>query len=167
VIQQNVLEDNGTFGISDGIPGPPPIPPPPGPPRRIEIVGNTIQGTFFGPGISVMIPAVITDNVVSASATDGIVCGAVCTVRGNVIEANNFTAAIASGGVTVFDGSNVTDNSISYNTGFGLTLPLTAGYSQNTFNANGPLDVVSGGPHPTSGFNNLCSGVAGPALTCP
>jgi hypothetical protein len=89
-------------------------------------------------------------------------------VRGNVVESNNIALAAASGGVTVADGSNVTENSISFNAGFGLTLPVTAGYSQNTFSVNGGglVDVASP-PHPTAGFMNLCSGIPGPTPTCP
>jgi len=163
--------DRGLFGISDGIFGLPPVPPPLGPALRTVIVGNRIDATGAGPGITLVMPALIADNVVSNSFADGIVCGAACTVRGNVIETNNVGFVPGSGGVSVADGSTVNDNSISFNGGFGLTLPLTSGYSQNTLNANGPggfgPDVLSGGPHPTSGFMNLCSGIPGPAPTCP
>jgi hypothetical protein len=48
-------------------------------------------------------------------------------------------------------------------------LPANAGYSQNTLNVNAGLDVLTlpPGPHPTSGFMNLCSGIPGPAPLCP
>ncbi|HEX5065178.1 MAG TPA: hypothetical protein VFY49_03630, partial [Myxococcota bacterium] len=75
-----------------------------------------------------------------------------------------------SGGVVLGAGANAADNSISFNSGFGINLPATSGYSQNTLNANAGPDMLLApvpGPHPTSGFHNLCSGIAGPAPTCP
>jgi hypothetical protein len=164
-IQENVLLGNTTFGIADGVFGPPPPFPPPAPPR-VNVTGNTIEGNF-GPGVSLAMPALVADNTVSGNFATGISCGSGCVVRDNTVTQNNLGGAPASGGVVVGAGANVTGNGISFNTGFGLTLPLVSGYSQNTFMANGPLDVVSGGPHPTSGFMNLCSGIPGPAPTCP
>lgn len=167
-IQQNVLVANGGFGISDGFIGiPPPGPPPPGVERN-NIIGNTIEGTA-GAGISFPIPAVIVDNAVSSSLGTGITCGSGCQVRGNSVTSNNLGGAPGSGGVVVGPGSNVSENSISFNTGFGLMAPVTAGFSQNTLNLNGGLDVlaVPPGPHPSSGFMNLCSGIPGPAPLCP
>lgn len=167
-IQENVIQDNGMFGISDGIFGPPP-PPPPAFPQRVNIRGNTIN-TNGGAGVSLNLPALISDNTVSGNAGSGVVCGSACTLSGNLIDSNNTTLLPASGGAIVGDGGNVTDNSISFNTGFGLNLPATSGYSQNTLNANAPgpdmLLAPVPGPHPTSGLMNLCSGVPGPAPTC-
>ena len=166
VIQENVISSNGSFGISDFLGGPAPVPPMGF--ERVTIRGNTIRANL-GPGVTLKMPALISDNIVSINTGSGVVCGAACTLRGNVIDSNNTSALAGSGGATVAAGSTVNDNSISFNTGFGLTLPVTSGYRQNTLNANGPLDVVAvpPGPHPTSGAANLCSGVPGPAPTCP
>jgi hypothetical protein len=172
-IQDNVIQDNGVFGISDGVFGPPPPPPPAPFPGRVDIRGNTISNNGMpggGPGVSLVIPALITDNTVSGNLGSGIVCGAACVVNGNVIDSNNTLFLPASGGVIVGDGSNVTDNSISFNAGFGLSLSMFSGYSQNTLNMNAGPDMLLipvFGPHPTSGFMNLCTGVPGPAPTCP
>jgi hypothetical protein len=183
-IQENVINMNATFGISDGILGPPPPTPqpPPGPlPERVDIRGNKIHGNgglAGGPGISFLFPVLISDNTVSGNTGSGVVCGYGCTLRGNLIDSNNTLALPASGGASVGDGGNVTDNSISFNSGFGLSISVFSGYSQNTLNCNGPgfvpvcfvgPDVIPvGGPgHPTSGFMNLCSGVPGPAILCP
>jgi hypothetical protein len=160
-VQQNQILENGAFGITDGVPGAL-VPPPPGPPGRNHIVGNMIQRTLGGPGISLGLPGVIEHNTISASARDGIRCGAACAVTGNSVESNNFTLAVGSGGVTVAPGSNVSDNAISYNFGYGLTLPVTSGYRGNTFFANGGPDVIPA-VHPTRAFQNLCSGV----VPCP
>jgi hypothetical protein len=87
-----------------------------------------------------------------------------------VIDTNNTLFLPASGGAIVGAGGNVTGNSISFNGGFGLNLPATSGYSQNTLNANLGPDMLLFpvfGPHPTSGFMNLCTGIPGPAPTCP
>jgi hypothetical protein len=166
-IQENIVNGNATFGISDGIFVPPPPPPPPAIPRT-EIRGNTI-GSNGGPGISFITPVLISDNAVSGNLGSGVVCGPTCTLSGNQIDSNNTGLIPASGGAVVGAGSNVTDNTISFNAGFGLMLPPTAGYSQNTLNANGPLDVINvpPGPHPTSGFMNLCTGIPGPGPFCP
>jgi hypothetical protein len=168
-IQENVILMNGGFGISDTVFGPPPPPPPVPFPTRVNIRGNTINGNGMplgGPGISFVTPALITENTVSSNTGSGIICGSACTVNGNLIDSNNTMALVASGGAIVGAGSNVTGNSISFNTGFGLMLPLAAGYSNNTFNANTIVDVASP-PHPTAGFNNLCSGLPGPSPLCP
>jgi len=175
-IQENVVQDNTTFGISDGIFGPPPPPPPPPLPSRNDIRGNTINnngGAAGGPGVSMSLPVLISDNTVSGNTGTGVACGTGCTLNGNLIASNNTSGLPASGGATVGAGGNVTNNSISFNPGFGLTISIFSGYSQNTLQANGfggvgPNEVPVGGPiHPTSGFQNLCQGVVGPAPTCP
>lgn len=164
-IQENVLHANPPFGITDGLPGPPPVPAPPGPPRT-NIMGNTIDSAFAGPGVSIMMPALISDNTITANFADGIVCGAACNVRGNVVEQNNLGGVPISGGVTVAAGSTVHANSISFNMGFGLTLPPTSGYTNNTISGNGtPLfagpDVITP-PSLTGPFGNNCSGAPCP-----
>jgi hypothetical protein len=171
-IQENVISMNAGFGVSDTLIGPLPPPPPVPIPVRINLRGNIIDGNggpAGGPGVSFVTPSLISDNTVSSNTGSGIVCGAACVVNGNVIDSNNTLFLAASGGAIVGAGSNVTDNSISFNSGFGLNLPATAGYSQNTLNANLGLDVLAipPGPHPTSGFMNLCTGIPGPAPTCP
>jgi hypothetical protein len=165
-IQENVIVNNGGGGIIDL--GLPPVPPPPFP-NRVSIRGNTISGNGTM-GISFLHPVLISDNIVSSNDRTGIACGAACTLQGNVIETNNLSGLVGHGGASVADGSNVVGNTISFNTGFGLTLPATAAYSQNSLNANGGPDMLLSpvpGAHPTSGFMNLCSGVVGPAPTCP
>jgi hypothetical protein len=167
-ITENVINGNGTYGISDGILAPPPPPTPPPLMPKMVIRGNSISGNG-GPGVSFEIPVLISDNSISGNMGSGVDCGAACTLNGNQIDTNNTALLPASGGAVVGDGSNVTDNSISFNTGFGLMLTPLSGYSQNTFNANGPLDVINlpPGPHPTSGFMNLCTGLPGPSPSCP
>jgi hypothetical protein len=70
--------------------------------------------------------------------------------------------------VTVADGSTVSRNSITYNTGFGLTLPAAANasYTHNTIIGNAPGPQVASpptftGPPPAGG--NVCApgGVGG------
>ena len=168
-IQQNVVTLNSVFGITDGFLGPglpPPIPQPGL--ERTNIVGNTIESNL-GPGVTLGRPGVVADNTVSSNAGNGILCGPGCVVRGNTVTLNNQTSAPASGGIVVGAGANVSENSIFLNNGFGLNLPVTAAYSQNTLLNNGPVNVVAipAGAHPTSGFMNLCNGVVGPAPTCP
>jgi parallel beta-helix repeat protein len=167
-IQENVISDNGQGGIIDL--GFSPVPPPAFPPNlRVNIRGNTITGNG-GVGIQFQHPALISDNTVSSNASTGILCGAACTLQGNVIETNNTSGALGGGGASVADGSNVVGNTISFNTGFGLTLPATAAYSQNSLHGNSGPDMLLSplpGPHPSSGFMNLCSGAPGPAPTCP
>lgn len=167
-IQENVIVGNPTFGVSDGIFGPPPPPPPPPLPARANLRGNTI-GANGGPGISFVTPVLINDNTVSGNTGSGIVCAYACTLHANVIDANNTGLLVGSGGAVVGPGGNVTDNSISFNNFFGLTISVLSGYSQNTLNANaGPDEIPVGGlVHPTSFMHNLCSGVVGPAVTCP
>lgn len=164
-IQENVISGNVSFGISDTAVPPPVVPPLPGPPRT-NIIGNVIDGTLGGPGISTQLPALITDNSVSNSFAGGIVCGASCTVRGNMVDRNNLGAVPGAGGVSVAAGSNVHANSISFNMGFGLILPPTAGYTNNTITGNGtPLgfgpDVITP-PSVTGAFGNNCSGAPCP-----
>jgi len=169
-IQENVIHMNSGFGIADVVPPPPPppVPSPPGPPPRNNIIGNVIDNTFGGPGISLFMPALITDNSVTANFSDGILCGASCVVNGNVVDRNNISVTPGSGGVTVAAGSMVHANAISFNEGFGLLLPptLDASYTNNTISGNGtPLgagpDVISP-PTLTGAFGNNCSGVACP-----
>lgn len=161
-IQENVIEGNAAFGIADlSIGAPPPPVPMPGFPR-VNIIGNTVTGSVAGPGIYIGGPALITDNTVADNFDTGIVCGAACVVNGNAVDSNNTGLAPASGGVSVGEGSSVTDNVISFNLGgFGLSIPTTSGYSQNTLTFNGfgiDVFVLPFPPHPTSGFMNLCSG---------
>jgi hypothetical protein len=89
-------------------------------------------------------------------------------VSGNTVDRNNAGAVAGAGGVTVDAGSNVHENVISYNQGFGLTLPgvANASYTNNTITGNGtPLgagpNVVSP-PTITGGAGNNCGGVACP-----
>ena len=85
------------------------------------------------------------------------------------IDSNNVGGA-GGGGVTAYAGSAVNHNSIGDNLGYGLGVPVMAGFTNNTFSNNGPgIDVLvlGGGPHPTAGFFNLCSGIPGPSPTCP
>jgi hypothetical protein len=172
-IQENVVQDNIVFGISDGIFGPPPPPPPAPFPSRVEIRGNAINnngGPPGGPGVSLAMPALVTDNTIAGNTGSGVVCGAGCVLNGNSINSNNTSFLPLSGGAVLAAGSNATDNAISFNFGFGINLPATAGYSQNTLNANIGPDMLLApvfGPHPTSGFMNLCTGIPGPAPTCP
>ncbi len=174
-VQENVIVFNDAFGISDTVFGPPPPPPPVPFPTRVNIRGNTINGNggfLGGPGVSFVTPALISENTISSNTGSGIFCGSACIVDANLIDSNNTLGLVASGGAVVGPGSNVTDNSISFNTGFGLTIPVTSSYSQNTLNLNGlpiigpNVIAVPAGPHPTSGFMNLCNGVVGPAPTC-
>jgi hypothetical protein len=166
-IQENVITMNGAFGISDGAAGPPPVPSPPGGPARTNIIGNVLDNNFGGPGISIMIPALITDNTITNSFASGIVCGASCVVNGNVVDRNNLSGMPGAGGVTVAAGSTVHANSISYNTGFGLMLPATSGYTNNTITGNGmPLgagpDVITPPPSVTGPIGNNCTGIPCP-----
>jgi hypothetical protein len=167
-IQENVISNNTSYGIKDGNSGPYPPGPPPPAFERTNVRGNTIHGN--GVGIFLARPALISENAVSANTGTGIECVYLCTLQANVIDSNNTFGAAGSGGAIVGDGGSVIGNSISFNSVFGLRLPSTTGYSQNTLNANGAADVVLSplpGPHPTSGFMNLCSGMPGPAPTCP
>jgi hypothetical protein len=175
-IQENVIQSNTVFGISDGIFGPPPPPPPPPMPSRNDVRGNTINnngGAAGGPGVSLTMPSLINDNTVSGNTGSGVVCGTGCTLSRNQIDTNNTAGLPASGGAIVGPGGNVTDNSISFNLNFGLTISVFSAYSQNNLQANGfggvgPNEIPVGGPiHPTSGFHNLCQGIVGPAPTCP
>jgi parallel beta-helix repeat protein len=168
LIQNNVLVGNGNVGITDGTAGPPPTEPPLSV-HQVVIIGNTFgEYPFFGSAIRLSIPALIADNSFTNIDGSAIVCGVACVVR-----SNSFTRSGDSDtpSVRVGQGSSVTDNAFSF--GGPLMLPLTASYSRNTFNDNlwtsGPLDVVAEPPgaHPTSGLQNLCSGVLGPAPTCP
>jgi hypothetical protein len=119
-----------------------------------------------------MIPALITDNTITNSFASGIVCGASCVVNGNVVDRNNLGFVPGAGGVTVAAGSTVHSNSISYNQGFGLTIPVTSGYTNNTITGNGgpvppgagPNVIVPppGPPTITGGFGNNCGGAVCP-----
>jgi hypothetical protein len=113
---------------------------------------------------------VIRENSITSNFADGIICGADCLISANSVESNNVGGG-GGGGIATFAGSTVNDNAVSDNIGYGLALPITAGYSNNTFNANGPggPDVVPFAPaHPTAGFFNLCSGLPGPVpFLCP
>ena len=167
-IQANVVIGNGGFGISDDMPGPPPVPSPVGSPRT-DARANVVDNTFIGPGISFIAPALITDNTVTNSALDGILCGSACSVRGNVVDRNNLTVTAGSGGVTVAPFSNVHANTISNNEGFGLTIDPVSGYQNNTISNNGtPLgagpDVIYLGipPSITGGAGNNCTGAPCP-----
>ena len=163
-IQQNVINANTGFGISDGAPpGPAPVPPPPAP-ARTNIIANTISDTLAGPpvggrGISFLLPAVVTENTVSGNTANGIWCGAGCVVNGNTANQNNTGAVPGEGGVTVAAGSTVSGNSISYNTGFGLVLPApaTASYTNNTIVGNAPGPNVVSPPTITGGAGNVCA----------
>ena len=163
-IQQNVLNANTGFGISDGAPpGPAPVPPPPAP-ARTNIIGNTISDTLAGPpvggrGISFLIPVLVTENTVSGNTANGIWCGAGCVVNGNSVNQNNLGAVPGAGGVTVAAGSTVSGNSISFNTGVGLTLPVpaTASYTNNTIVGNAPGPNVASPPTITGGAGNVCA----------
>jgi hypothetical protein len=170
-IQENTIKGNGQYGISDGLVGPPPPIPPVVAGLRLNIRGNTINSNG-GPGITIRAPALISGNTIASNWGTGIVCSWACAISDNVIETNNNSSSPTGGGVFAGPGSNVTDNSISFNINFGLILPITSGYSQNTLNANNPgPDVVlspAPGPHPTSGYMNLCSGQPGPhPINCP
>jgi hypothetical protein len=167
-IEDNVISGNGQFGIRDGlaVTVPPTAPPfPTG--LRTSIIGNTIDHTS-GPGIEIGLPALISDNTVSTSNGSGIVCGAACVVRDNTVDRNNLNNVPGGGGVSVADGSNVHGNAISYNQGFGLTLPPAgnASYTNNTITGNGtPLGTgpnVISPPTLTGGAGNNCGGVACP-----
>ena len=172
-IQENVIQFNSSFGIVDA---PPPAPPPPVPPTfgipRNNIIGNTIDSNFGGPGISLSNPALIRDNTVSSNGTDGIRCGAACVVNGNVVESNNPMGGPPFGGVTVAEGSNVHGNTIDYNGGYGLTMPgATTSYTNNTIVSNGvPPGVgpnVISVPTVTGGFGNVCVFPPAPPGACP
>ena len=142
-------------------------PPPPtiSPYFGARIVGNQIESTVSGYGIYVSAGAVIADNTIAGNFHSGIYCGALCTVSGNVVMGNNQGVVAGHGGVLVGPGSTVTANSISSNHGFGLTLPTTSGYTNNTLSGNGPggvgPDVITP-PSLTGAFGNNCSGVACP-----
>lgn len=183
-IQENQINGNLGFGVSDTpgappgpVPAPPVIPFPPAPPPGIApqvVMKNVIDGSPGGIGVFFFpTGGVITDNTVTNNFFDGIVCATGCTVRGNTVTSNNLGVA-GNGGITVGPGSAVNDNSVSFNTGIGAVLDPTAGYMNNTLNANTVQDMslfvpaAPFPPHPTSGFNNLCSGVPGPAVgLCP
>jgi hypothetical protein len=177
-IQENQINGNLGFGVSDtpgAPPGPVPAPPgfpfPPVPPGIAPqvVMKNVIDGSPGGIGAFFFTTsAVITDNTVSNHFFDGLVCSGGCTVRGNTVTNNNLGVA-GNGGITVGPGSTVNDNSIGFNTGIGAVLDMTAGYRNNTFNANTIQDMslfvpaAPLAPHPTSGFFNLCTGIPGPA----
>lgn len=176
-IRENVIVGNLLFGISDAPvpPLPAPFPPfpvapmPPGP--RNNIVGNVIADNVEY-GIYMGVSALITDNTVNNNGAEGIVCAISCTVRGNQVETNN-TGGGGLGGAIVGPGSTVHHNSISDNAGIGLVIDLTAGYTNNTLNANLPGPDAAAPPlalpppHPTAGFFNLCSGALGGGPACP
>src|SRR5262249_47250852 len=124
-IQENVITLNGNFGISDGA-GTLAVPPTIG--ARNVVIGNVIERNA-GRGIESRRRALIANNSVSGNATDGILCGAACTLNENAVDRNNTSATPGSGGVTVADGSSLHANTISYNEGFGLRLPGTANAS--------------------------------------
>jgi hypothetical protein len=165
-IQENVIQMNSGFGIADVPPPgpPPPVPPPAGPPPRNSIIGNVIDGTLGGPGISLFLPALISQNSVTANFADGILCGAACVVNDNDVSSNNTGGLAASGGVTVAAGSVVHANTISFNTGFGLTLPFpaSASYTNNTITGNAPGPNVISPATITGGFGNVCFPAACP-----
>jgi hypothetical protein len=181
-IQENQITENLAFGVSD-TPGSPPapvfappvVPFPPGPPPGISpnvVMKNVINGSPGGIGVYLFAGGVVSDNNVTNHFLDGIVCGGGCTVRGNTVANNNIGGS--NGGITIGPGSTVNDNSIGFNTGIGAVLDVTAGYRDNTFNANTIQDMslfVPAAPlagHPTSGFGNLCTGIPGPAVgLCP
>jgi hypothetical protein len=177
-IQENQINGNLAFGVSDtpgAPPGPVPAPPgfpfPPMPPPGIApqvVMKNVIDGSIGGIGVFFFTTsAVIADNTVSNHTLDGIVCAGGCTVRGNTVTNNN--GGGSNGGITVGPGSTVNDNSIGFNFGIGAVLDPTAGYRNNTFTANTVQDMslfvpaAPLAPHPTSGFFNLCTGIPGPA----
>jgi hypothetical protein len=181
-IQENQINGNLAFGVSDTagappgpVPAPPLVPFPPAPPPGIApqvVMKNVIDGSPGGIGVFFATSAVVTDNSVTNHIFDGIVCSTGCTVRGNTVSNNN--PGGGNGGITVGPGSTVNDNSVSFNTGIGAVLAPTAGYRNNTFDGNTIQDVslfvpaAPAAPHPTSGFGNLCTGAPGPAIgLCP
>ena len=142
--------------------------PPPAVPGRTNIIGNTISDTLRGPpiggrGISFLIPVLITDNTISSSFANGIWCGAGCVVNGNSVNSNKRAHVAGAGGVTRRGRLDGDGNSISYNGGFGLTLPApaTASYTNNTIVGNGGANVVSP-PTITGGAGNVCAPAACP-----
>ncbi len=178
-IQENQINGNFGFGVSDTpgappgpVPAPPGIPFPPAPPPGIApqvVMKNVIDGSPGGIGVFFSASGgIVTDNTVTNNFFDGIVCSGGCTVRGNTVRNNNLGGA-GNGGITVGPGSAVNDNSVSFNFGIGAVLAPTAGYTNNTLDANTIQDMslfvpaAALPPHPTSGFMNLCSGVPGPA----
>lgn len=192
-VQENAILRNFNFGVSD-VPGNPPgpVPKPPGVPFPAapplfsapnNIMKNVIDGNGGGsPGIGIFMKgsALVSDNNVTAWGLDGIVCSVSCTLRGNQVHSNN-TVGAGNGGVTVGPGSSVDHNSIAFNTGVGLVIAPTAGWTGNTLDANTDQDMTLGlpiggpaslVPHPSSGFENLCSGAPAPVPapgpgTCP
>ena len=168
-IQENMIIANTSFGISNGFAGAaPPPPPPPAAPGRTNIIGNTISDTLAGPpvggrGISFGTPILANENTVSGNFGTGIICGPGCVVNRNAVNNNNLGGAVGGGGVTVGDGSAVSGNSISYNTGVGLTLPAAANasYTQNTMIGNVPGPQVASPATftgPGAGGGNVCVG---------
>jgi hypothetical protein len=167
-VQENIINGNTSFGVSDGAaPAAAPVPPPFAP-GRTNIIGNTISDTLAGPpvggrGVSFLLPILLADNTISGNAALGAFCGAGCVVNGNTVNSNGFGVP-GTGGVTVAAGSTVHGNSISYNTGFGLTLPgppATASYTNNTITGNTVVQVISPATI-TGGFGNVCFPVACP-----
>ena len=136
------------------------------------IVDNTIVGNA-GFGVDAR-RCKIENNVISDNGDTGIT-GDTNVIVHNVIAMNGFGlgGGGGNGDITVGPGSAVNDNSVSFNIGIGAGLAITAGYTNNTFNANTIQDVslfvpAAPAPHPTSGFFNLCTGVPGPApVACP
>src|SRR5206468_10969069 len=141
-IQENVINRNRSWGITDGtVAGGPPAPQPSG---LTNITGNTISDTLLGPssgrGISFTIGVLISDNTISFNGGSGIFCGTGCVVTGNAVNGNNTGGIGGEGGAQVGVGSTVSKNSIVFNTGFGLTLPgiASASYTHNTIIGNNP-----------------------------
>jgi Right handed beta helix region/Periplasmic copper-binding protein (NosD) len=168
-IQQNVINANSSFGISDGLPPGAIVPiPPPVAPARTDIIANTISDTgpgvpVGGRGISFVIPTLVRDNTVSGNVSNGVYVGAASVVSGNTVNTNG-GGVPGTGGVTVAAGSTVSGNSISFNTGFGLTLPgppATASYTHNTITGNTGVQVISPATL-TGGAGNVCFPIACP-----
>jgi hypothetical protein len=133
---------------------------------EIDLNGFTIVGPGSGTGIEESGRSGLTvRNGVIEDFSIGIAAKNDSKLIDLRLSGNNQGVIAGHGGVLVGPGSTVTANTISSNHGFGLTLPTTSGYTNNTLSGNGPggvgPDVITP-PSLTGAFGNNCSGVACP-----
>jgi hypothetical protein len=111
---------------------------------------RSLHITSSGPGIVGGSSCLIEDNTVTANVGDGIRAAGV--IRSNVSDGNG------GNGITAGENSSIIGNETSGNTGVGIAMQSSDGFSNNVVNSAGT--TVSGG---VDAGGNVCNG----STTCP